>query len=297
MGETIVAEKRVLQKNSYRNDVLKILAMVTMVIDHIGYMFFPDQLIYRSIGRLAFPIFAYQIAIGYSKTSNLKKYVERIAIFGLIAQLPYSFFNPELEFHPLHFNVLFMFLAAIGVVYIYDLGVLRIKSFAENRRIRDIIIGIGCFILTLILIILPEAIGFYVEEFSFEYGFLGLTMVLIFHIFRENEICAIIGVILLYFLHGYYWAALYNSSGILSIFFSNFLDFKFIWRVINYRNGLLNLAGYYFNARGVFALIPIYLIQRIDTSRIRINKYIGYIFYPAHIGLIVAIGFALKFIK
>ena len=73
MGETIVVGKKLLQKTSYRNDVLKILAMVTMLIDHVGYMFFPGQMIYRTIGRLAFPIFAYQIAIGYSKTSNLKK--------------------------------------------------------------------------------------------------------------------------------------------------------------------------------------------------------------------------------
>ncbi|MDF2673199.1 MAG: conjugal transfer protein TraX, partial [Clostridiales bacterium] len=134
MGETIVVEKKPLEKISYRNDALKILAMVTMFIDHVGYMFFPGQMLYRTIGRLAFPIFAYQIAIGYSKTSNLKKYVERLFIFALITQIPYSFFNSELSFNPLHFNVLFMFLAAIAVVYIYDLGVLKIKSFIESRN-------------------------------------------------------------------------------------------------------------------------------------------------------------------
>lgn len=289
MGETIIMEKRTLQKNTYRNDVLKILAMVTMLMDHIGYMFFPNQLIYRTIGRLAFPIFAYQIAIGYSKTSSLKKYLQRLLVFALIAQLPYSFFNPQLRFNPLHFNVLFMFIAAIGVVYIYDLSVYNIKSFIENRVFTNLLLGIFLFLLTLILIILPEAIGFYVKSFSFEYGFLGLSMVLIFHIFRENELGAVISVILLYFLHGYYWAALYNSGGILTQFFSNFINFKFIWNLINYKNGLLLLKGYYINARGVFALIPIYLIQRIDTSSIKINKYIAYIFYPTHIMLLIAI--------
>lgn len=294
MGERILVEKKVLQRNSYRNDTLKILAIVTMLIDHIGYMFFPNQLIYRTIGRLAFPIFAYQIAIGYSKTSNLKKYVERLLIFALITQLPYSFFNPELKFNPLHFNVLFMFIAAIGVVYLYDLGVSRIKSFIENRSFINILLGAGMFLLTLILIVLPEAIGFYVKDFSFEYGFLGLSMVLIFHIFKENPLGAIIGVILLYFLHGYYWAALYNSGDILKQFFLNFINFKLMWKIINYKNGLLTLSRYYINARGVYALIPIYLIQRVDTSNIRINKYIAYIFYPAHIAIIVIIGFIMK---
>lgn len=291
MGETIIVEKKVLQKNDYRNDVLKIFAMATMVIDHIGYMFFPGQLIYRTIGRLAFPIFAYQIAIGYSKTSNLGKYVLRLLIFAVIAQLPYWFFNPGLEFRLYHFNVLFMFIAAIGVVYLYDLGIFRIKSFIENKILTDLLLGIFFLMLSLVLILLPEVIGFYAQDFSFEYGFLGLSMVLIFHIFRENVPGAVIGVILLYLLHGYYWAALYNSGGILSQFFSNFINFKFIWKLINYNNGLLLLKGYYINARGVFALIPIYMIQRIDTSRIKLNKYIAYIFYPAHMALFVLIKF------
>lgn len=291
MGETIIVEKKVLQKNDYRNDVLKIFAMATMVIDHIGYMFFPGQLIYRTIGRLAFPIFAYQIAIGYSKTSNLGKYVLRLLIFAVIAQLPYCFFNPGLEFRLYHFNVLFMFIAAIGVVYLYDLGIFRIKSFIENKILTDLLLGIFFLMLSLVLILLPEVIGFYAQDFSFEYGFLGLSMVLIFHIFRENVPGAVIGVILLYLLHGYYWAALYNSGSILSQFFSNFINFKFIWKLINYNNGLLLLKGYYINARGVFALIPIYMIQRIDTSRIKLNKYIAYIFYPAHMALFVLIKF------
>lgn len=290
MGETIFVERKKLERNSYRNDALKILAMVTMLIDHIGYMFFPGQMLYRTIGRLAFPIFAYQIAIGYSKTSDLKKYVRRLFIFALITQIPYSFFNPELSFDPLHFNVLFMFLAALGVVYIYDLGILKIKSFFENKNYLNLLLGALFFVLAFIMIVLPEIIGFYVKDFSFEYGFLGLSMVLVFHIFRENAFGAILGVVLLYLLHGYYWGALYTSRGLGIEFWSNFFNFKFVWNQITYNNGLLFLNGYYFNARGVYALIPIYLMQRIDTSNIKINKYIAYIYYPAHITLLVIIG-------
>jgi hypothetical protein len=156
------------------------------------------------------------------------------------------------------------------------------------------LLGILLFVLTLIIIVLPEIIGFIVLDFSFEYGFLGLSMVLVFHIFRENEAGAIIGVILLYLIHGYYWGALYTSGGSAAQFWTNFFNFKFVWNQITHNNGLLLLRGYYFNARGVFALIPIYKIQKIDTSRIRINKYIAYIFYPAHITLIVIIGFIIR---
>ena len=49
----------------YRDDMMKLLAMITMLIDHIGYMFFPDYRIFRTIGRLAFPIFAYQLSVGF----------------------------------------------------------------------------------------------------------------------------------------------------------------------------------------------------------------------------------------
>jgi hypothetical protein len=93
MGETLIVEKKALQRGMYRNDVLKLLAMITMLIDHIGYMYFPGEMMWRTIGRLAFPIFAYQIAIGYSKTSNLKKYVQRLTLFAFITQIPYWFFN------------------------------------------------------------------------------------------------------------------------------------------------------------------------------------------------------------
>jgi hypothetical protein len=119
-------------------------------------------------------------------------------------------------------------------------------------------------------------------------------MVLVFHIFQDNRPAAIIGVILLYLLHGYYWGALYTSNGTAAGFWANFFNFKFVWNQITARNGLLLLQRYYFNARGVYALIPIYLIERIDTSRIRLNKYIGYIFYPGHIAILVLIGIILK---
>ena len=54
--------------NNHKNDLLKIIAIISMTLDHIGWLFFPDIIIFRVAGRLAFPIFAYQIALGYEKT-------------------------------------------------------------------------------------------------------------------------------------------------------------------------------------------------------------------------------------
>ena len=64
-------------------NMLKIIAAVTMLVDHAGILFFPSQNIYRIIGRLAFPIFAYMIAEGCKYTRNKIRYFAMI--FGLAA--------------------------------------------------------------------------------------------------------------------------------------------------------------------------------------------------------------------
>ena len=60
---------------------LKIIACVTMVIDHVGAYIFTDLVILRIIGRLSFPIFAYFIAEGCRYTRHkLKRF---LLVFGL----------------------------------------------------------------------------------------------------------------------------------------------------------------------------------------------------------------------
>lgn len=294
MVETLVVEKKVLQRSAYRNDMLKLLALVTMLVDHIGYMYFPDEMLFRIIGRLAFPIFAYQIALGYSRTSNLKKYVLRLSLFALITQIPYSFFNPDIKFNPIHFNVLFTFIAAIGLLCVYDMGILKIKNFIKDKNYKHLLYGIFLLALAVMIIILPEVISFIVKDFYLEYGLLALALVLLFHIFQEKTGAAIISIILLYLLHGYYRVALFNSAYSSALFWSNLFDFKFVWSQLNFLDGLSQLQRYYFNAWGVFALIPILGLRSINPSWIRLNKYVGYIFYPAHMALLVVLALILK---
>ena len=45
--------------------LLKIIAAVTMLIDHAGLMLFPQATWMRAVGRLAFPLFAFCIAEGF----------------------------------------------------------------------------------------------------------------------------------------------------------------------------------------------------------------------------------------
>ncbi len=68
---------------------LKMIAVITMLIDHIGAVIFPDIIVLRIIGRLAFPLFAFLITEGYRHTSNFNRYLGRLFIFAIISQYPF----------------------------------------------------------------------------------------------------------------------------------------------------------------------------------------------------------------
>jgi hypothetical protein len=68
---------------------LKIVAVLSMSIDHVGAILLPDVVWLRFIGRIAFPLFAYQLAVGYVHTGNLRRYTLRLGVWGLIAQPVY----------------------------------------------------------------------------------------------------------------------------------------------------------------------------------------------------------------
>ncbi|MBR4991747.1 MAG: hypothetical protein IKY86_01990 [Clostridia bacterium] len=70
---------------------LKLLALLTMTVDHIGVYLLPQYGILRIIGRLAFPIYAYFIAEGCTHTKNRKKYLLQMAGMALLCQLVYFF--------------------------------------------------------------------------------------------------------------------------------------------------------------------------------------------------------------
>ena len=106
-----------LTKRNYLNSFqLKMLAACAMLIDHTMYTFYPYAYELRTIGRLAFPIFAFLIAIGYDKTKNLTLYMSRIFLFGMIAQVPYQIMIGYKEIMPnVMFTLFFGLLAILAV--------------------------------------------------------------------------------------------------------------------------------------------------------------------------------------
>ena len=62
--------------------------ILTMTIDHIGYFLFPQLLVFRVIGRIAFGLIAFLTSEGFSKTKNKKKYMYTILIYAFLLQIP-----------------------------------------------------------------------------------------------------------------------------------------------------------------------------------------------------------------
>lgn len=78
---------------------MQLLAMITMLIDHIGYVWFPQEATWRIIGRIAMPLYAYLIVVGYSRTRNIKRYLARTGLLALLSQIPYTLAFNASEFH------------------------------------------------------------------------------------------------------------------------------------------------------------------------------------------------------
>ena len=63
---------------------LKLVACITMFVDHLGLALFDNNRLMRIIGRIAMPIFAFQVGVGFSKTHSKWKYILRMFICFLI---------------------------------------------------------------------------------------------------------------------------------------------------------------------------------------------------------------------
>ncbi len=156
--------------------VLKIIACITMFIDHLSYGIFGRMTWLNYIGRIAFPIFAFQIVEGYIHTKNLKKYFLRLIVFAIISQIPFYLF---------HSIVAKTF--ALNVIFTLTIGLLCIWIWEKtpNKVFSICIIAMLCFI---------------AQISNMDYGYWGVLLVFMFYLCRNNKIAITTGFIVMLLL-------------------------------------------------------------------------------------------------
>ncbi|MCZ1267075.1 conjugal transfer protein TraX [Paenibacillus tundrae] len=132
------------------------IAMITMLIDHIGAVFYPQVGELRIIGRIAFPIYAFAVYIGYKHTRNVQKYIWRLFWIAVISQLPFM-----VAFNHFSLNVVWTLWSALLVLLVLDKLPVRL-------------LGIPIVIVA----------GLVMEMTHMDYGMYGLLLVLLFRYFQ-----------------------------------------------------------------------------------------------------------------
>lgn len=178
---------------------LKIIAMATMLIDHIGAAVLLryildmqshissieqyNQLVtlyrvLRGIGRISFPIYCFLLVEGFQKTRNLKRYILRLGIFAVIAEVPFDLCFTSQIFSLSHQSVMLTLL--VGVITMW--GVSLLERHVKNRML--LILG-GTAVI---------ALGAGAAELmNTDYGYLGIMCIMVLYALRRVKWVQIAG--------------------------------------------------------------------------------------------------------
>lgn len=225
---------------------LKLLALFTMFCDHFGTAYIGHSSFLNLIGRISFPIFAFQISEGFAHTKNLKKYFLRLGLFAILSQVPFTLFMQKYTNSGFFYlNIFFTLFLGLFAIYIYDW---TIKSFKVKEDIKfkiDKIIGIIFVLIT----------AYIAKLLNTDYGFLGVIIVFIFYLFKNKTIYKNISFIIICLI-------MYIPA-----FIKNNYDIFYL---------LLCLFT-------ILSLLPINFYNGKQGKKI---KYFLYLFYPIHLFLL-----------
>ena len=241
------------QKLDLNNDtnLLKLVAMIAMFIDHAGKMLFPQYPIMRVIGRMAFPIYAYCIAVGCVYTKDPLKYFKRIVLLALISQPFYAvalghenaaMYAISFEEHPVQaaINFYVQSWAKPSILLTLAFGILGIWTIRERELLLTLALALFCWKI----------------QAKLDYGIRGLLLMVLFYLFCSR-----------------WWISL-----------PVMVCYMGWWGLKGAGYTLFDVS---FGIQ-MFAMLALPLIYIHTKSKIRINKWLFYFYYPAHMILIMA---------
>ncbi len=240
-------------------NILKIIAAVCMLCDHIGVIFFPYDFAWRIVGRLAFPIFAFFIAEGCKHTKNRTKYLAMLAGMAALFQIVYTLVMDG----SLYTSIFVTFSVSIALIYLLDECK---KAILDKKGRLSLKIGWSvAFVAAVVAVWGINQISY--RDFYIDYGFWGIMTPVFASFFHAPKDAPTL------------WKSL-DEPYISALAISIPLLFLAIESV-----GLGFPQQYY-----AFLAIPLLLLYSGKRGKWKM-KYFFYIFYPAH--LVILYGIAL----
>ena len=215
---------------------LKLIAICTMFIDHMGHTLFPGVMWLRCIGRVAFPIFCFLIAEGCVYTHDRKKYALRLLVFALLSEIPYNLMNSGMIWDPYDQNVLWTLLTGALVCWLIDWALKKCTPLS--------------FVLTGAAMV---AAYWLLEAFRTDYGGWGMLLVAAFYGVHRAPSGAVVKMIAQAF--GLAFFSLGVMGGYLSIELWSLVSLAPIW-LYNGQRGFSHKAVQY----GFYAFYPVHIL-------------------------------------
>ncbi len=142
---------------------LKLIAVISMLIDHMGFVLFPQYPLMRAIGRLAFPIYCFLITEGAAHTSNWKRYALRLFLFALISEIPFDLAMGGRWIDGSYQNVFWTLLLGLLAIELYEK-----KTYLAYAGI-------------VVLVLAGNLLGT-------DYGSEGVLLIWLLHVVRKDDI-------------------------------------------------------------------------------------------------------------
>lgn len=152
------------QAKGLSGSALKVIALVSMTLDHIAYYLMDKSIAYdamRTVGRMAFPIFTFLLVEGYVHTSSVRKYALSLFSFALVSDIPWWLLN-----HDNTHNVFFTLL--LGLVAIEGLSTIG-KKYLPCCVLMVTVCGIAMWL-------------------HVDYEYSGILLICAFHIFKPDKV-------------------------------------------------------------------------------------------------------------